>query len=46
MARFFRGSPVMELLDLAFRLIPFSPPELEYSDPMPRVPAHGIDQFK
>lgn len=37
MARFFRGSPVMELIDFGERLAPFSPPELVLRDPEPRV---------
>jgi len=37
MLRFFRGSPVMEILDFALRLAPFSPPVLEYSDPQPAM---------
>ncbi len=36
-AKFFRGSPAMEMLDLSFRLAPFSQPELQYSDPHPRM---------
>ncbi len=35
-ARFFRDSPVLELLDLLERLAPFSLPELILSDPQPR----------
>jgi len=35
-ARFFRNSPVLELLDLLERLAPFSSPELILSDPRPR----------
>lgn len=35
MTRFFRGSMVMTLLDFAFRLAPFSKPEMEYSDAFP-----------
>ncbi len=37
MMRFFRGSPVMEILDFALRLAPFTRPKLEYSDPSPRM---------
>ena len=37
MTRFFRGSLVMNLLDFAFRLAPFSRPEMEYSDTFPSV---------
>lgn len=35
MVRFFRGSPVMEMLDVTYRLAPFTEPVLEYSDPTP-----------
>ncbi len=35
MSRFFRGAPVMEMLDFAFRLAPLSMPVLQYSDPEP-----------
>lgn len=37
MARFYRGSPVLELVDFAERLAPFSPPRLILRDPEPRV---------
>ena len=37
MGRFFRGTPMMALLDFAYRLAPLKPPELEYSDPTPAV---------
>ena len=37
MGRFFRGTPMMALLDFAYRLAPLKPPELEYSDPAPVV---------
>lgn len=37
MTRFFRGSLVMNLLDFAFRLAPFSKPEIEYSDAYPSM---------
>lgn len=37
MTRFFRGSPVMNLLDFAFRLAPFSTHEMEYSDVLPSM---------
>jgi nitrous oxidase accessory protein len=37
MARFFRGAPVLEVLDLIERLAPFSEPELILSDSQPRV---------
>jgi nitrous oxidase accessory protein len=36
-AKFFRGSPAMGMLDLSFRLAPFSRPKLQYSDPHPRM---------
>jgi len=35
--RFFRGSPVLELIDFVERLAPFSPPELILTDPAPAV---------
>ncbi len=43
MARFFRNSPVMELLDFLERLAPFSAPELILHDDRPRFvkPQHG-----
>ena len=37
MARFFRGSPVMEALDFLERLSSFSEPELILQDPKPRL---------
>ncbi|WP_428624380.1 nitrous oxide reductase family maturation protein NosD [Sedimenticola sp.] len=37
MVRFFRGSPVLELVDFIERLAPFSHPELILSDPTPRI---------
>lgn len=37
MARFFRASPVLELVDFIERLAPFSAPELILSDPSPRM---------
>ncbi len=37
MARFFRGSPVLEMVDFIERLAPFSNPELILSDPAPRM---------
>jgi len=37
MTRFFRGSLVMNLLDFAYRLAPFSKPEMEYSDALPSM---------
>lgn len=36
MARFFKTSPVLELLDFLERLAPFSSPELQLKDPEPR----------
>ena len=35
--KFFRGSPVMEMLDISYRLAPFSKPSLQYSDPRPKL---------
>lgn len=35
--QFFRGSPVMEMLDVSLRLAPFNEPQLQYSDPKPRT---------
>lgn len=35
--QFFRGSPVMEMLDISLRLAPFNEPKLQYSDPKPRM---------
>ena len=35
--KFFRGSPVMEMLDISLRLAPFNKPKLQYSDPSPRM---------
>jgi nitrous oxidase accessory protein len=37
MARFFRASPVLEMVDFIERLAPFSTPELILSDPSPRM---------
>jgi nitrous oxidase accessory protein len=37
MTRFFRGSPVLEVVDFIERLAPFSPPDLILSDPTPRI---------
>jgi len=37
MTRFFRGSPMLELIDFMERLAPFSEPELILRDPTPRV---------
>jgi nitrous oxidase accessory protein len=36
-ARFFRNSPVLELLDFLERLAPFSSPALILRDPAPRM---------
>lgn len=35
--KFFRGSPVMEMLDISLRLAPFNEPKLQYSDTSPRT---------
>ncbi len=35
MARFFRGSPLLNLIDFTERLAPFSNPELVLRDPTP-----------
>ena len=35
--KFFRGSPVMEMLDISLRLAPLNKPVLQYSDPSPRM---------
>jgi len=37
MTRFFRGSPMLELIDFMERLAPFSEPQLILRDPAPRV---------
>ncbi len=37
MAKFFRGTPMLELIDLVERLAPFSEPKLIMSDPEPRL---------
>ncbi len=37
MTQFYRGSPAMSLLDFAFRMAPFSSPDLVYSDPTPKI---------
>ncbi len=42
MARFFRSSPVLELLDFLERLAPFASPRLLLRDPQPR--AHDVDR--
>ena len=34
--KFFRGTPLMEMLDISYKLAPFSRPSLQYSDPAPR----------
>jgi nitrous oxidase accessory protein len=42
-AKFFRNSPVLELLDFLERLAPFSSPSLILRDPAPRMnPGHGV----
>ncbi len=43
-ARFFKTSPVMELLDFLERLAPFSAPEMQLRDERPRFhkPAHAL----
>lgn len=38
-AQFFKGSPMLEVLDFLERLAPFSPPQLLARDPQPRVAA-------
>ena len=35
--KFFRGSPVMEMLDISLRLAPLNEPKLQYSDSSPRM---------
>lgn len=35
--KFFRGSPVMEMLDISLRLAPFNEPKVQYSDPTPQI---------
>ena len=42
MARFFRGSPALSLIDFVERLMPFSRPKLVLSDPAPIVSRDGI----
>jgi nitrous oxidase accessory protein len=37
MAKFFRGTPMLELIDLVERLAPFSEPKMIMSDPEPRL---------
>lgn len=39
-AKFFRNSPVLELLDFLEKLAPFSAPSLILRDPAPRLPRH------
>ncbi len=43
MARFYRGSPALSLIDFVGRLIPSSKPDLMYADPAPLMhpPAHA-----
>ena len=38
-AQFFKGSPVLEVVDFLERLAPFSPPQLMARDPRPRLDA-------
>ena len=42
MARFYRGTPALSLIDFVERLIPSSEPDLMYADPTPlmKPPAH------
>ena len=35
--KFFRGSPMMEMLDISLRLAPLNKPVLQYSDPKPKM---------
>ncbi len=46
MAKFFRGAPVLEALDFAERLAPFSKPWLILKDPEPRMPNSGQVPFQ
>jgi len=41
MAKFFRGSLVMALIDFVERLLPYSQPDLILNDPTPLIPAKG-----
>ena len=43
MARFFRGSVALSLVDFMERLLPASTPDLIYQDPAPRMAAPGGD---
>jgi len=42
MARFFRGSPSLAVLDFIERLVPFSEPELILTDSKPRINARSL----
>ncbi|MEJ1297063.1 MAG: nitrous oxide reductase family maturation protein NosD [Candidatus Sedimenticola sp. (ex Thyasira tokunagai)] len=44
MARFYRGSPMLEFIDFAERLAPFSKPDLILRDPTPRVDSSAISE--
>ncbi len=46
MARFYRGSPALSLIDFVERLIPSSEPDLMYADPAPlmKPPAHASNK--
>ncbi len=45
MARFFRGTPALSLIDFVERLVPYSKPELIYADPKPLMaPPPGISR--
>ncbi len=46
MAKFFRGSPTLELIDFVERLAPFSKPVMVYEDPMPRMWKTREDNLK
>ncbi len=41
-AQFFKGSPVLEVVDFLERLAPFSPPQLMARDPRPRIEEDAI----
>ena len=36
-AQFFKGSPMLEVLDFLERLAPFSPPEMVLQDKLPKI---------
>ncbi len=44
MARFFRGTPMLEMVDLVERLVPFSAPPLVLKDDKPRMNAESLQQ--